>query len=128
VKTSYTIALSLLAGTGAGALAVQALHAQSKVPAYYVAEVEVTDQEGYQKEFVPKAQAVVRAAGAKFIIQGGKTVSLKGEPAKPRVVIQQWENMDQLMRWYNSSEQKALRDVQDKYAKVRMFAVEGVPQ
>jgi uncharacterized protein (DUF1330 family) len=128
VKTSYTIALSLLAGTGAGALAVQALHAQSKVPAYYVAEVEVTDQEGYQKEFVPKAQAVVRAAGAKFIIQGGKTVSLKGEPAKPRVVIQQWENMDQLMSWYNSSEQKALRDVQDKYAKVRMFAVEGVPQ
>jgi uncharacterized protein (DUF1330 family) len=127
MKTSYAIALAMLAGTGIGALAVETLYAQAKVQVYYVAEVDVTDRDGYLKEFVPKAQAVMRAAGGKFLVQGGKTTSLNGDPPK-RVVIQQWDNMDQLMNWYNSSEQKALRDIQYKYAKVRSFTIEGVPQ
>jgi uncharacterized protein (DUF1330 family) len=128
MKMSYAIALSLLAGTAVGALAVKTLHAQAKVPAYYVAEVDVTDRDGYLKEFVPKAQAFLRASGGKFIAQGGKTTSLMGEPPKSRVVIQQWDSIDQLMQWFNSSEQKSLREIQAKYAKVRAFAVEGVQQ
>src|SRR5260370_42655092 len=38
-KTSYTVALSVLAGAALGAAAIQGLHAQAKPPAYAVAEV-----------------------------------------------------------------------------------------
>ena len=37
MKTKYTIALSMLAGMAAGAVAVQSLHAQAKPPVYMVA-------------------------------------------------------------------------------------------
>jgi uncharacterized protein (DUF1330 family) len=47
-----------------------------------------------------------------------------GEPPK-RIVIQQWESLDQLQKWFNSPEQTELRAIQAKYAKVRAFAVEG---
>jgi len=36
MKTQYTVALSMLAGIGLGAVAVQGLHAQAKPPAYLV--------------------------------------------------------------------------------------------
>jgi hypothetical protein len=39
MKTRYTVALSILAGVAVGAAAVQALHAQAKLPAYVVAEI-----------------------------------------------------------------------------------------
>jgi hypothetical protein len=51
------------AGTMIGAAAVTGLHAQAKPPVYLINEIDVTDPEGYEKEFVPKAQPIIRAAG-----------------------------------------------------------------
>ena len=49
MKTKYTVALSMLAGVGLGAVAVQGLHAQAKPPAYLVIEInKVTDAEGFK--------------------------------------------------------------------------------
>jgi hypothetical protein len=43
--TRYTVALPILAGVAVGAAAVQTLHAQAKLPAYVVAEIDVTNAE-----------------------------------------------------------------------------------
>ena len=49
MKTQYTVALSMLAGIGLGAVAVQGLHAQAKPPAYLVIEInKVNDPEGFK--------------------------------------------------------------------------------
>ena len=49
MKTRYTVALSMLAGIGLGAVAVQGLHAQAKPPAYLVIEInKVNDAEGFK--------------------------------------------------------------------------------
>ena len=56
MKTRHAVALSLLAGAALGAAAVQGLHAQAKPPIYYVAEIDVTDLEGWTKDYGPKAQ------------------------------------------------------------------------
>ena len=125
MKTRCTVALTLSAGVAVGALAVQALHAQSKPPVYYVAQIEVTDQAGYQREFVPQSQKQVQAKGGRFLVQGGKVTPLVGNPPAPRIVIQQWDSMETLTSWYNSDEQKKLRDIQAKFAKVQSFVVEG---
>src|SRR5262245_12180942 len=120
MRTQYGIGLSLIASFVLGGIAVHSLHAQTKPPVLYVAEIDVTDQAGYLKEYVPKADSVVASSGGRFLAQGGKTTSLIGDPPK-RIVIMQWESLDQLQKWFNSTEQIGLRAIQAKYAKVSSF-------
>jgi hypothetical protein len=47
MKTQYTVTLSILAGIGIGAAAVQGLHAQAKPPAFFIVEInKINDAEG----------------------------------------------------------------------------------
>ena len=61
----------MLAGVAVGAVAIQGLHAQTKPPVYLVTEIDVTNPEAYGKEFAPKAQASIKAAGGRQIAIGG---------------------------------------------------------
>jgi uncharacterized protein (DUF1330 family) len=129
----YAVALALVTGFGLGAVAVQGLHAQAKPPVYYVAEIDVSNPEAYAKEYAPKAQATIKAAGGRFLAIGGagasgpKVTALDGEAPK-RVVVQVWDSLEKIETWYNSAEYKEARKIGDKYATFRSFAVEGLPQ
>ena len=61
----------MLAGTLIGAAGVSVLHAQAKPPVYLVTEIDVTNPDAYGKEFAPKAQATIKAAGGRQIAIGG---------------------------------------------------------
>ena len=126
MRTYLTVSIAMLTGIAIGGFAVQGLQAQAKPPVFYVGEVDVTDEAGYQKEFVPQAGASIQASGGRFLARGGQTTTLLGDPVKKRVVIQQWESMDQMRGWFDSPAQKKLRDVQAKYSKVRAYTVEGI--
>ena len=123
----------MVAGAALGGAAIQGLHAQAKPPVYYVAEIDVTNPDAYAKEYAPKAQALIKAAGGKILAVGGaaggaKVTGFDGEPPK-RAVVQVWDSMDKIQAWRNNPEYKALRkDVGDKYAKFRSYTIEGVPQ
>ncbi len=127
MKTSYSLALALLTGVGLGALGVHTLYAQAKPPVYYIGEVDVTDEAGYMKDFAPKSQAAVRAGGAKILAISTAPVPLIGPPPKSRIIIQQWDSMEQMKAWFDSPGQKELRAIQAKYAKVQAYAVTGLP-
>jgi uncharacterized protein (DUF1330 family) len=128
MRTQYTIALAVLAGVGLGAAAVQGLHAQAKPMAYVIAEIEVTDQDRYVKEYLPVVRKALVDAGAKYLAAGGKTASLQGDPPRSRVVVIAFENFEKAQAAFASQAFKdADKDVY-KYAKVRSFAVEGISQ
>ena len=59
MKTRFTATLAMLAGIGVGAFAVQAIHAQSKPPVYLVGEIDVTNTDGYMKEYGPLIRASI---------------------------------------------------------------------
>jgi len=128
MKTHYTVTLAMLAGFGFGAVAVQVLHAQAKPPIYQITEIDVLNQEAYLKDYAPKAQAVIKAAGGKFLAAGGKTTTIEGEPPKSRVVLQQWDSLEKIQAYRNSAAFKDLLPIRDKLAKFRSFVVEGAPQ
>jgi uncharacterized protein (DUF1330 family) len=128
MKTQYTAALAVVAGFGLGAVAVESLHAQAKPPVYYIAEVDVTNQEGYMKEYVPKVQATIKASGGRILAAGGKVTPIEGAPPKPRVAVQMWDSVEKIQAWRNSKEYKENRKIGDKYAKFRSYAVEGISQ
>jgi uncharacterized protein (DUF1330 family) len=128
MKTRYTVALSIWAGVAIGAAAVQALHAQAKPPAYVVAEIDVMNLEPYDNEYVPPAAKAVTDGGGKYIVRGGRTVAFYGEPPKPRIAVMAFESMEKAQAAFNSSAYKEAKKVGDKYAKFRVYAVEGLSQ
>ena len=118
----------MLAGFGLGTVAVQGLHAQAKGPVYTVTEVEILDAEAYARDFVPKAKIATQAAGSKMLALGGRTTALDGEPPKSRIVIQQWDSMEQIKAYRDSAAYKELLPIRDKLSKFRTYAVEGLAQ
>jgi uncharacterized protein (DUF1330 family) len=128
MKSHYTIALALLSGIGIGAVAVHGLHAQGKPPVYTVTEIEVTNLEVYNKEYAPLAQASVKTSGGKLLAAGQKVTKLEGAPPAPRVAIQMWDSLETAQKWRDSADYKKAREIGDKYAKFRAFAIEGLPQ
>jgi uncharacterized protein (DUF1330 family) len=127
MKTRFTVALSMLAGAALGAAAVQGLHAQAKPPIYYVAEIEITNLDGWTKEYAPKAQALIKEMGGRLLAAGQNVTSIEGDPPKTRVAIQQWESMEKIKAWRESATFKELQPLREKYGKVRSFTVEGLP-
>ena len=124
MKSPHAVALALLAGIGLGAVAVQGLHAQTKPPAYVIAEIDVIDQDGYAKEYVP---AALKALNPKFLSRGSKTLSFRGEPPK-RIVVFAFEDLDKAQAAFTSAAYNDAWTIGSKYAKFRIYAVEGVPQ
>ena len=125
MKQYFGLGLAMLAGTVIGAAAVTGLNAQAKPPVYLVSEIDVTNPEGYGKEFAPKAQASIIAAGGRPIAIGGvggagaKGVTAIVGAAPKRVVLQQWASIDALMAWYNGAEYQAALKIGEKYATFR---------
>jgi uncharacterized protein (DUF1330 family) len=126
VNRHITIGLAMVAGAALGAAAIQTLHAQTKPPAYNIAEITIKDQDGYNKEYLPLITKALTDAGGKFLIRGGKTISYEGAAPAPRVVVIQFESLDKLQALYNSAPYKDAIAVGDKYATQRIFGAEGV--
>jgi uncharacterized protein (DUF1330 family) len=125
MRSCYVAALSMLAGAGIGAGTIHALQAQAKPPIYMIGNNEVADHEGYARDYLPSAQASLKAHGARYTA-AGKGAAIDGEPPKARVVIIVWDSMEQLLGWRHSPEYEAARKIGEKYAKYNLIAVEGV--
>jgi uncharacterized protein (DUF1330 family) len=128
MKAHYTVALALFAGFGLGAVAIHGLHAQATPPVYLITEIDVTDQENYMKDYGAPASAAIRAAGGRYVVQGGKTYPLDGEPPKGRVVVIAWDSIEKIQAWRGSTAWKELQPIREKVARFRSFAVEGLLQ
>lgn len=125
MKTRFAAALSMLAGAVFGGAAIQALHAQAKPPVYMIAINEISDQEGYAKEYVPPAQKSVKDHGGQYAAAGPGTQLAGSLPHGP-VVILRWQSMEALEAWRNSPDFQAALKVGEKYAKFNIIAVNGV--
>ena len=127
MRTRCTVALSMLAGAVIGAVAIQGLHAQGNAKAYTVSELETLDPAA-QAAFTSLAQAALKAAGGRsFNTGGGKVVALEGAAPPKRVVINEWDSLDQAQAYYKSKAWTDLAPQRDKAIKtIRRYAVEAV--
>ncbi len=127
MKTHHVIGLSMLSGVALGAGAVQVLHAQAKPPAYVVTATEITDQAAFN-EFSPKVLATFQPFGGKYLVRGGRVVTLQGE-APQRVIVTAFDSMEKAQAWRDSAAWKALIPLRDKATKLRSdYIVEGISQ
>jgi uncharacterized protein (DUF1330 family) len=127
MRGCYAVVLSLLTGIGIGALVIEGLHAQSRPPVYMIAINEVSNPDGYKNDYLPPAQASIKAHGGVYLAAGEGTV-IDGDLPKGRTVILRWDSMEQLLAWRHSPEYEAARKAGEHYAKYNLVAVQGVAQ
>ena len=125
MKTHLTIIVSVLAGMAIGAAAIHTLHAQAKPPAFVIGEIDIANEAAFDKEYVPPAAKAVIDGGAKYIVRGGRTVAFYGEPPK-RLAVMQFESLEKAEAAFRSKAYTDAKQIGDKYAKFRIYAVEGL--
>ncbi len=128
METRSAAVLALMAGLAIGGGAVQRLHAAAGPPAYVITEVGVSDLDAYQKEYLPLAQASIKAAGGRLVAAGQNIIVFEGPSPGTRVAINAFDSLAAAQAWRASDQFKQARKVGDKYAKFRSFAIEGLPQ
>jgi uncharacterized protein (DUF1330 family) len=126
MKSRYKIAATVIGSFVLGVGAASFLHAQTKALGYVIAEIDVKDQDGYTKDFLPKAQANIKEFGGKYIGGGlNKAIGFVGAPPSNRVVLLQFPDMD-TVKAFEEKEGRNVTEVGNKYASFRVIGVEGV--
>jgi uncharacterized protein (DUF1330 family) len=94
------------------------------MPAYVIANVDIYDQTGYADYSAQTPDSIARYGG-RFVARGGTAEKLEGSWEPKRVVIIEFESLDQAQRWYHSDDYQRLAGIRQKAADTDMVVVEG---
>ncbi len=94
------------------------------MPAYVIADVQVTDPAGYEP-YRPLAAASIARFGGRFLVRGGKAGLLEGSPAPERVVVIEFPDAETARRWYYSDEYQQALKIRQANSTARLILVEG---
>jgi uncharacterized protein (DUF1330 family) len=95
------------------------------MPAYFVAEIEITNQAGLEPHRAAVG-ATLTQYGGRFLTRGGATELIEGGPEPKRVVILEFADTAAVKRWYNSPEYQKILPTRLDNSTGRVFIVEGV--
>ena len=124
MHTKSKIVLAVVASAAVGAAATQGLHAQAKLKAYSVAEVELIG--ALPSDYLPTARKAIEAAhGRALRTFTGRVVSVEGAPAPKNVGIVEWDSVDDAVAFYKSKAWTDLAPQREKAQKtIRRYVVE----
>jgi uncharacterized protein (DUF1330 family) len=126
MKTYHTVVLAMFTGVGIGGLAVQGIHAQAKPPAYYIVEIDVKNEDIFNKQWAPKADETIKKAGGTYLVRSTAIEGIEG-PVPKLVLISKWDNIDHLTAWRLSETYWRTLPILDKATRsVRSYTVEGI--
>ena len=92
--------------------------------AYVLAEVEVTNPDGY-KEYTAQVPATIARYGGRFLVRGGASEALEGDWPKIRRVIIEFPDVETAKRWWNSPEYEKPKAMRRANSKGRLILLEG---
>jgi uncharacterized protein (DUF1330 family) len=123
---NFRVMLAMFAGVGVGALAVEGIPAQAMPPAYYIVEIDVKNEDIFTKEWAPKVDETIKAAGGAYLVRSSTVERIEGAAPKRS----KWGNIDQLTAWRTSEAYMRTLPILDKAVGasgfVRSYAVEGI--
>jgi uncharacterized protein (DUF1330 family) len=93
--------------------------------AYIIAEVEVTDLDGYER-YKPIVQQTLGKYGGRFLVRGGAAEALEGA-APQRIVVLEFPDAKSARAWYRSEEYAPGLKLRLAAARSRLILAEGVP-
>ena len=92
---------------------------------YVIVDAEITD-EALFADFAARVPAVVAAHGGRYLVRGGATEVVQGDWAPHRVVVVEFDSVEQASGWQNSPDYAELREMLIKSTNTNVIIVEGV--
>lgn len=92
--------------------------------AYVIVDIEVLDPVRYE-DYKKLAAPAVAACGGKYLVRGGATETLEGEWVPRRLVILEFESVEQARAWWASPEYSEAKSLRQQTATTNMILVEG---
>jgi uncharacterized protein (DUF1330 family) len=94
------------------------------MPAYVIADIEVTDPAGYEP-YRPLAAASIARFGGRFLVRGGASELLEGAPAPGRIVVIEFPDIETARSWYHSEEYQSALKIRQAASRGRLILVAG---
>jgi uncharacterized protein (DUF1330 family) len=102
MRIPYKTGLAMLLSAGLGAVAIEALHAQAKPKAYYVAEVEVTGQ--LAADLMSRTRSAIEAHhGHSLRTLNGRVIPIDGSTPPKNVALVEWDSVEDALSFYKSA-------------------------
>lgn len=94
------------------------------MPAYFIADLEVTDPTGFAeyRQLVPDT---IEKYGGRYLVRGGAVETLEGDWQPQRIVVVEFPSLEQARRWYHSEEYSGPKALRFKSAQTDLILVEG---
>ena len=124
MNTKSKIVIAAVAGAALGAVAIQGLHAQAKLKAYSVGELEVIG--ALPPDYLPAIRKEIEANhGRAFRTLNGRVVSIEGAAPPTNVAIVEWDSVDDAVAFYKSKTWNDFAPQREKAQKtLRRYVVE----
>jgi len=94
------------------------------MPAYIIAQVNVTDPAKYQ-EYAKLAGPATQKYGGRFLVRGGAKTTMEGDIPFSRIVVNEFPDVEAAKKFYNSVEYQAAKQKRIGAADFNMIIVEG---
>ncbi len=92
---------------------------------YLITEIEILDRER-MREYMAFVDRTRSQFGGRPLVRGGNPRLIEGEPAAERVVMTEFDSVDDAMRWLNSDEYRTGKLLRADAARARMLLVDGI--
>ncbi|MHB0989123.1 MAG: DUF1330 domain-containing protein [Bellilinea sp.] len=95
------------------------------MPAYVLVDITITDPVLYE-EVKQRTPPIVAQYGGRYLARGGRTESLHGNWQPKRLVLLQFDSLEQATTWESSPEYTVVKQLRDRCAQVSMLLLDGV--
>lgn len=92
---------------------------------YVIVNDEISDEAAFA-EFRQKVGATVAAHGGRYLVRGGATEVIDGDWAPDRLVVIEFDSVDQAKAWLNSDDFLAIKELRVSSASASVVVAEGV--
>ena len=93
--------------------------------AYVIVEISIHDP-GLSEEYKKLTPASIAEYGGKFIVRGGRTITMEGDWKPQRIVVAEFDSLERAQEWWQSEGYEKAKKIRHASADTRMIIVEGV--
>jgi uncharacterized protein (DUF1330 family) len=95
------------------------------MPAYLIFDIHVTDPEGYEP-YRQRAAGIIEAHGGRYLVRGGEHETVEGEWDADRVVVVEFDSVEQAKAAYASPEYQEIAPIRQGASESKALLVQGV--
>lgn len=95
------------------------------MPAYVIADVEVTDPAGFE-DYRSRVAATIAQFGGRYLVRGGATETKEGDWTPRRLILLEFPTMARAREWFASPEYAPLIALRQRTARTKLVFAEGL--